>query len=85
MRPGIMLYGSSPCEDVTARDAGLKPVMTLQSALISVHDVKAGEFTHGAIIRKLIRRQLNILDLCVNQRLIRRGPQFATSDTGDRP
>ena len=43
MRPGIMLYGSSPCEDITARDAGLKPVMTLQSALISVHDVKAGD------------------------------------------
>ncbi|MEC7548240.1 MAG: alanine racemase [Thalassolituus sp.] len=43
LRPGIMLYGSSPCEDISAAEAGLKPVMTLQSALISTHTVKAGE------------------------------------------
>ncbi|WP_300425903.1 alanine racemase [uncultured Thalassolituus sp.] len=43
LRPGIMLYGSSPLEGVTAREAGLRPVMTLQSALISTHSVPAGE------------------------------------------
>ena len=43
LRPGIMLYGSSPLDGIRARDVGLKPVMTLQSALISTHDVMVGE------------------------------------------
>jgi len=42
-RPGIMLYGSSPLEGSSARELDLKPVMTLRSALISTHSVKAGE------------------------------------------
>lgn len=43
IRPGIMLYGSSPLAGKSAADLGLKPVMTLQSALISTHKVPAGE------------------------------------------
>ena len=43
-RPGIMLYGSSPFpQDETAEQLGLRPVMTLSSELIAVHDLQKGD------------------------------------------
>jgi alanine racemase len=43
VRPGYMLYGNSPFERSHPNCAGLKPVMTLESAIISLRDVAAGE------------------------------------------
>ena len=43
VRPGIMLYGSSPFMGNPAADYGLQPVMSLRSNLISIHEVAAGE------------------------------------------
>lgn len=47
VRPGIMLYGVSPFAGGRSRlvgsDFGLKPVMTLQTRLISILHVRAGE------------------------------------------
>ena len=43
VRPGIMLYGISPFPEKTGRDLGLTPVMTLQTSVIAVRDVAAGE------------------------------------------
>ena len=44
VRPGIMLYGSSPFpEQQSATELGLQPVMTLSSALIAVRQLKAGD------------------------------------------
>lgn len=43
VRPGIMLYGASPLVDKDAATLGLKPVMTLESALIAVHARKKGD------------------------------------------
>lgn len=43
VRPGIMLYGSSPFAGQSADQLGLRPVMTLSSRLIAVRAVKAGE------------------------------------------
>lgn len=43
VRPGIMLYGSSPLIGKTAEELNLKPVMTLESALIAVHRRRQGE------------------------------------------
>ena len=44
VRPGIMLYGASPFPALrTAADIGLRPVMTLGSALIAVRDLQAGD------------------------------------------
>jgi len=43
IRPGIMLYGSSPLGDDNAEAAPLHPVMRLESRLIAVHDLAAGE------------------------------------------
>jgi len=43
VRPGLMLYGASPFADVPAGELGLKPAMTLQSEIISVRMLQAGE------------------------------------------
>ena len=40
VRPGIMLYGASPFPGRTGCEHALKPVMTLSSELIAIHDVK---------------------------------------------
>ena len=43
-RPGIMLYGSSPCPDMLSAEAlGLLPVMTLASEIIAVQALQPGE------------------------------------------
>jgi alanine racemase len=43
VRPGIMLYGASPFEQPHPDADQLKPVMTLQSRVISVRELPAGE------------------------------------------
>lgn len=43
VRPGIMLYGVSPLVGRSAAELGLKPVMTLASALIAVHHLRKGD------------------------------------------
>jgi alanine racemase len=43
VRPGIALYGASPFADRTAADLGLKPVMTLETCVIAVREVRRGE------------------------------------------
>ncbi len=42
VRPGLMLYGVSPFRGVSAAELGLRPAMTVVSALISVRTVAAG-------------------------------------------
>jgi len=43
VRPGIMLYGSSPFTDTSAADLGLQAVMQFESILIDTKVVPAGE------------------------------------------
>lgn len=43
VRPGIMLYGAAPLIGKSASDFNLKPVMSLQTALIAVHRRRKGE------------------------------------------
>lgn len=43
VRPGIMLYGSSPFADQSAEALQLQPVMTLTSRLIAIQSVKKGQ------------------------------------------
>ena len=43
VRPGLMLYGVSPQTPKEGRDWGLQPVMQLESQLIAVHRLQAGE------------------------------------------
>jgi len=52
VRPGITLYGASPFAEVSALELGLKPVMTLQSRIIAVQELRAGEAAgYGALFR----------------------------------
>lgn len=43
VRPGIMLYGATPFEQQQELAARLQPVMTLESKIISVRELPAGE------------------------------------------
>jgi alanine racemase len=43
VRPGIMLYGSSPFPGRTGAEDGLRPAMTLESRIIAVQELKAGD------------------------------------------
>jgi alanine racemase len=43
VRPGISLYGVSPFAAETAQLHGLRPVMTLETSVLTVRDVKRGE------------------------------------------
>lgn len=43
VRPGLMLYGASPLPGRSAAELGLRPAMRLESRLISIHGVAAGE------------------------------------------
>ncbi|QDX81317.1 alanine racemase [Denitratisoma sp. DHT3] len=43
-RPGIMLYGCSPCPELhSAADLGLKPVMNLESEVLAVRQLATGD------------------------------------------
>lgn len=43
VRPGIMLYGATPFEQSQLQASQLRPVMTLESKIISVRELPAGE------------------------------------------
>ncbi|MFI8609335.1 alanine racemase [Pseudomonas sp. NPDC077649] len=43
VRPGIMLYGATPFEQAQEQAVRLKPVMTLESKVISLRELPAGE------------------------------------------
>ena len=43
VRPGLVLYGVSPFPSGIGADLGLRPAMTLQTEVIAVKDVRAGE------------------------------------------
>ncbi len=43
IRPGIMLYGISPFAEVSGRDLGLKPAMTLSTKIFSTRQLKKGD------------------------------------------
>ncbi|MGB7931583.1 MAG: alanine racemase [Gammaproteobacteria bacterium] len=43
VRPGVMLYGSSPLQHASAADLGLRPVMTLGTQLIAVTQRRQGD------------------------------------------
>lgn len=42
VRPGIALYGVSPCNDKNGLELGLKPVMTLTTRMIAIHELEKG-------------------------------------------
>ncbi len=62
VRPGIMLYGSSPFTGTSAADLGLRPVMTLSSEIISVREIQSGEQVgYGGIFRADRRMRIGVV------------------------
>ncbi|HEU0234342.1 MAG TPA: alanine racemase [Gallionella sp.] len=52
VRPGIMLYGASPFDEVSAQQLGLQPAMTLRSRIIATQELRVGdEIGYGALFR----------------------------------
>ncbi len=52
LRPGLALYGVSPFARGTGRDLGLRPVMSLETAVIAIRSVPRGETVgYGALWR----------------------------------
>ncbi|HKA40282.1 MAG TPA: alanine racemase, partial [Burkholderiales bacterium] len=52
VRPGIMLYGCSPFPEGSGVDLGLKPAMTLESRIIGVQQLAAGDTVgYGGVFR----------------------------------
>ena len=50
VRPGLLLYGLHPVEEKIAYQEGFRPVMTLQTSLSSVQEVRAGSSVgYGAV------------------------------------
>ncbi len=43
VRPGIMLYGSSPFTDESATELNLKPAMTFSSEIIAIQELRRGD------------------------------------------
>lgn len=43
VRAGIMLYGSTPVAEQTAKQLGLQPVMHVSAQIMAIHDLQAGE------------------------------------------
>ena len=43
VRPGILLYGASPFDDISAKRIAVKPVMSLISKIIAIQNIKKGQ------------------------------------------
>jgi alanine racemase len=62
VRPGIMLYGSSPFAGTSAQALGLRPVMTLGSEIISVREIQPGEQVgYGGLFRADRRMRIGVV------------------------
>ena len=52
VRPGLMLYGASPMPDRRGADLGLRAAMRVESRLIAIHQLNAGDTVgYGASFR----------------------------------
>ena len=62
VRPGIMLYGSSPFADQSAASLGLNPVMTLRSEIIGVQTLERGDKVgYGGVFTAKKRMRIGIV------------------------
>ncbi|HSC93624.1 MAG TPA: alanine racemase [Burkholderiales bacterium] len=62
VRPGIMLYGCSPFPESTGAEDGLKPAMTLETSIIAVQELKAGDAVgYGGAFRAERRMRVGVV------------------------
>ncbi|MBY0269968.1 MAG: alanine racemase [Burkholderiales bacterium] len=85
IRPGILLYGSSPFTDRSAAELGLKPVMTLASEIISVCDLKPGDSVgYGGTFRAERAMRIGIVACGYADGYPRHAPSGTPLRVGDR-
>lgn len=85
VRPGIMLYGSSPFAEVSAEALGLKPVMTLCSEIIGTCDLKPGDSVgYGGMFRAERPMRIGIVACGYADGYPRHAPNGTPVRVGDR-
>lgn len=64
VRPGIMLYGSSPVQNQTATDLNLRSAMTLQAKIMAIQPVKQGQNVgYGSLWQAPIDSRLALISM----------------------
>ncbi len=85
VRPGIMLYGSSPFAEKTAAALGLRPVMTLASEIIGVCELKPGDTVgYGGTFRADRPMRIGIVACGYGDGYPRHAPSGTPVSVGDR-
>ena len=85
VRPGIMLYGSSPFAEQSAAALGLQPVMTLASEIISVCRLQPGDTVgYGGMFRADKPMRIGIVACGYADGYPRHAPNATPVRVGDR-
>ncbi|MFZ9530216.1 MAG: alanine racemase, partial [Burkholderiales bacterium] len=85
IRPGIMLYGSSPFAEQSAASLGLQPVMTLASQIISTCTLKPGDTVgYGGLFRAEKNMRIGIVACGYADGYPRHAPNGTPVLVGDR-
>ncbi len=85
IRPGIMLYGSSPFAEQSAADLGLRPVMTLTSRIIAVRDLRPGDTVgYGGVFRAGRAMRVGVVACGYADGYPRHAPSGTPVKVGDR-
>ena len=85
VRPGIMLYGSSPFAEQTANALGLKPAMTLAAEIIGICDLNPGDTVgYGSTFRADRRMRIGIVACGYGDGYPRHAPGGTPVRVGDR-
>jgi len=86
VRPGIMLYGSSPFAEVGAAALDLRPVMTLRSEIIGTCDLKPGDTVgYGGLFRAERPMRIGIVACGYADGYPRHAPNGTPVRVGGRP
>jgi alanine racemase len=85
IRPGILLYGSSPFAEQSAAALGLQPVMTLASQIISTCTLKPGDTVgYGGLFRAEKNMRIGIVACGYADGYPRHAPNGTPVLVGDR-
>ena len=85
IRPGIMLYGSSPFPDHSAAQLDLRPVMTLTSEIIGICELRPGDTVgYGGTFRAERNMRIGIVACGYGDGYPRHAPSGTPVRVGDR-
>ncbi len=85
IRPGIMLYGSSPFAETSAAKLGLLPVMTLASRIIAVRELQPGDTVgYGSTFRAERPMRIGVVACGYADGYPRHAPSGTPIRVGDR-